>query len=162
MRLLILSIISLCLISSCKQNSDSASFPDTFTEMPWVKLDDVEALVEKEPRKVIVDVYTPWCGPCKMMDQRTFKDPEVIQKLGKEYYPVKFNAEGPDPVTFKGKEYSNPNYNPARAKTRNAKHQLTPFFSVRGYPSLVILNEEMEIQDKIVGFKTAEQLLSKL
>jgi len=56
-----------------------------------------------------------------------------------------------------GKEYANPKFKPNK-RGRNAPHQLSSFFAVRGYPSLVILDENMKIIDKIVGYKTPEQL----
>ena len=33
----------------------------------WLSIEEVEVLQQKEPRKVLMDVYTTWCGPCKMM-----------------------------------------------------------------------------------------------
>lgn len=131
--------------------------PENYTEIPWATMGTIEEMVANEPRKTIVDVYTPWCGPCKMMDKRTFTNPEIINQIGKNFYAVKFNAEGPDAVTFMGKEYANPNFQPNR-RGRNAVHQLSGFFAVRGYPSLVVLDENMKIIDKIVGFRTPEQL----
>lgn len=135
------------------------SEPENYTEIPWVSISEVESLVKQKSKKILVDVYTPWCGPCKMMDRNTFTDSQVINAIGKNFYPVKFNAEGPEQVKFLGKDYSNPNYNPARAKTRNSKHQLAPYFGVRGYPCLVILDENMQVEDKILGYKTPDQLL---
>lgn len=124
----------------------------------WVSLTEAENMAKKSKRNVLVDVYTPWCGPCKMLDRTTFKDPGVVEILNNNFYPVKFNAEGPDPITFKGKEWSNPNFNPQKTRGRNAQHQLSPFFKVRGYPTMVVMNENMEIIEKITGFKTADQL----
>lgn len=147
-------------VFSCKQAAPAE--PDNYTEMPWVSIDKVEDLVEKKSKKILVDVYTPWCGPCKMMDRNTFTDPEVMNIVGKNFYPVKFNAEGPDVYNFKGKEYSNPGYDPAKAKRRNGKHQLANFFAVRGYPTLVVMDENMQIIEKITGYKTPEQLIPLL
>lgn len=130
-------------------------------QMPWVGLGEVEALVKQNPKKIVVDVYTPWCGPCKMMDRNTFSNPEIIQTMGGDFYPVKFNAEGPEPITFMGKEYTNPTYQPNK-RGRNGKHQLAGFFAVRGYPSLVVLDEQMNILGKIVGYRTPEQLKVEL
>ena len=38
----------------------------------WLSIEEVEVLQQKEPRKVLMDVYTTWCGPCKMMMKNTF------------------------------------------------------------------------------------------
>ncbi len=143
-------------------SSTTPAEPDTYAEIPWVSISEVESLVKKNPKKILVDVYTPWCGPCKMMDRNTFTNEEIINQVGKNFYAVKFNAEGPDAVNFMGKEYGNPDYNPARAKTRNGRHQLSSFFNVSGYPCLVILDENMRIVDKILGYKTPSQLAPEL
>ena len=142
-------------------SSATESEPDNYTTMPWVKLDKVESLVKKKPKKILVDVYTPWCGPCKMMDKHTFTDPEIMNQVGKNFYPVKFDAEGPDPINFKGKEYKNPLYKSKDAR-RNPPHQLASFFAVRGYPTLVVLDENMNIIDKIVGYKKPLELKAAL
>lgn len=136
---------------------------DSYVEIPWVGIDEVESLVTAKSKKILVDVYTPWCGPCKMMDRMTFTDQEIINQIGKNFYAVKFNAESPDPIIFQGKEYANPNFRPeVPGNRRNATHQLSPFFAVRGYPSLVIMDDKMNIIGKIVGFKQPAQLKAEL
>jgi len=124
----------------------------------WVKIDKVEDLVKKKPKKIIVDVYTSWCGPCKMLDKTTFKDPGVVKLMSDNFYSVKFNAEGPDPVKFKGKTYTNPRYNPAKTRGRNGQHTLTPTFGIRGYPSIIILDEKMNIVDKASGYLPPDRM----
>lgn len=156
MRITLYILVTILMISCA--NSSSTAEPASYEEIPWVSLSEVEGLVKKKPKKILVDVYTPWCGPCKMMDRNTFTDSEIINQVGKNFYAVKFNAEGPDNVKFQGKEYGNPNYDPARSRTRNARHQLSSFFNVGGYPCLVILDENMRIVDKILGYKTPTQL----
>ena len=129
------AVLALALVlTACKNNGASvaAKEPASTTEVTWFSLTDAESMAKESKRKVLVDVYTPWCGPCKMLDKTTFKDPGVIKILNNDFHAVKFNAEGPDPITFQGKEYSNPNFNPNKTRGRNAVHQLSPFFAVRG------------------------------
>jgi thioredoxin-related protein len=59
----------------------------------WLTIEEVEILQQKNPRKVLMDVYTTWCGPCKMMMKNTFTNKNVIEYINANYYAVKFDAE---------------------------------------------------------------------
>ena len=90
----------------------------------WITLEEAVAAQQKEPRKIMMDVYTQWCGPCKMMMANTFTNANVIEYVNANYYAVKFDAESPEPVTFRGTEFTNPDYVP-NARGRNGVHQLS-------------------------------------
>ena len=128
----------------------------------WVSLEKAQELTKKTPRPIIVDVYTEWCGPCKMLAARTFTDPRVVEFVNQRFYAVKFNAESGDPVTFKGKEYTNPDFNPAATSGRNGTHQLTmaiaPVNGRIAYPTVVYLNSDLELLTPVQGYFTPEQI----
>lgn len=126
-------------------------------EINWLTVDELEAAQAKEPRKVMIDVYTKWCGPCKMMMRNTFTNADVIAYINENYYAVKFDAEGADPVEFKGKTFSNPNHVPNKTG-RNGVHELSRVFQVRAYPTLVYLDESLEMIAPISGYKNPQQL----
>ncbi len=42
---------------------------------------------------IFVDVYTDWCGPCKLMDKQVFSDKVVSSKMKKDFINFKLNAE---------------------------------------------------------------------
>ena len=111
-------------------------------EINWVTLDEAVELQQKEPRKIIMDFYTKWCGPCKLLDRNTFKNKDVAKYINENFYAVKFNAEGNDVVNFKENKFINPKYDPAKANKRNYPHQLTQYFQVNAYPTMVFLDEE--------------------
>ena len=46
-------------------------------KIEWMTLEQAFAATQKEPRKIMVDVYTGWCGWCKVMDQKTFMNDRV-------------------------------------------------------------------------------------
>jgi len=66
----------------------------------WVTMEEALELQKKKPRKIIMDVYTEWCGPCKMLDRNTFKNKDVANYINKNYYAVKFNGEGNDEIKY--------------------------------------------------------------
>ena len=51
----------------------------------WVSIDEAQELNKKEPRKILVDVYTHWCGPCKMMMKYTFSNAWIIDYRSEEH-----------------------------------------------------------------------------
>ena len=151
--------------SPANQNASEAALAaleekDNYEQIPWVKMEDLEFLQQKKPRKVIVDAYTDWCGPCKLMDKHTFENPEMKNYIGKNFYAVKFNAESPDVIKFNGKEWANPGFKPNRR--RNSQHQLASSMGVRDYPTLLILDENLKVIDRISGLRMPPQLKDEL
>lgn len=127
-------------------------------QINWVTMDEALELQKKEPKKIFMDVYTNWCGPCKMLDKNTFQTKDVADYVNKHYYAVKFNAEGNDKVTYKGNTFGNPNYNPSRANSRNSAHDFSRFLKVNAYPTMVFFDEEANLISPLPGYLTPQQL----
>jgi thioredoxin-related protein len=107
----------------------------------WYTFEEAVALSKKEPRKIMIDVFTDWCGYCKLMDKNTFSNTIVADYLNKSYYPVKFNAEQKEDVVFDEKTFK------FVAQGARGYHELA-YALLNGqmsYPSLVFLNEQIQI-----------------
>lgn len=144
-KLVILAIVLVSYLGLNAQNVD------------WMSMNEALAAQEKEPKKIFMDAYTDWCGPCKTLDKKTLNHPKVAAYLNKHFYPVKFNAEGTEKIMYKDFEYTNPNHDPNR-KGRNAQHFLANALNISAYPTLVFFDEEGEVIAPVVGYKTPEQL----
>ena len=105
-----------------------------------------------------MDLYTNWCGPCKLMDKKTFQNPYVAAYVREHYYAVKFNAEGNDVINFKGYEFTNPNYNPSKSNRRNSSHQLTRSLGVSAYPTIVFLDKSSNLVHRLRGYQSPRQI----
>ena len=126
-------------------------------EIKWMSMNEALTAQKHAPKKIVMDAYTNWCGPCKMMDKNTFTNKDVISYVNKHFYAVKFDAEGTEEVMYKDFNYTNPNFDPAR-KGRNSQHFFADALKVTGYPSLIFFDEKSEIIAPIVGYRTPEQL----
>src|SRR6056300_1320400 len=91
-------------------------------QVKWYSLEEALAAQKQEPKPIMLDAYTVWCGPCKLLDKNTFGNPDVSEYLNTYFYPVKFNAEGNKDIQFQGQSFSNANYDPKKANVRNATH----------------------------------------
>ena len=130
-------------------------------EIKWLTLNEALTLQKKTPKPIFMDVYTDWCGPCKMLDAKTFKDKTFAEYISKNYYAVKFNAEGNGEITYNKKKYSNPEFKEGQ-KGRNGTHQFTNFLNLEGYPTMIVFDKKGVISKNIVGYRTAEQILPEL
>ncbi|SFD15047.1 thioredoxin family protein [Algibacter pectinivorans] len=135
-----------------------SSFNVMAQEINWVTFEEAIKLQKKEPKKIMMDAYTNWCGPCKMLDRNTFQNKDVADYVNANYYAVKFNAEGNEAINYNGKTYLNPNYDPAKANRRNSPHELSRYFQINAYPTIVFLDENANIIFPLRGYKTPAQI----
>lgn len=140
--------------------SAQTSTKKVIKKINWMTLEEAQELTKKDPKPIVVDMYTHWCGPCRMMMSQTFTDGKLIDYMNENFYAVKFNAEGPDDVTFNGKTYSNPQFDANKnPRSRNATHEFVFTTGLRGYPTLMIYNPDLEIAGRLVGFQKAPQVM---
>jgi thioredoxin 1 len=92
----------------------------------------------KETGKVIfIDAYTSWCGPCKKMAAISFKDESVAKTFNKKFINIKVEMEqDPD------------------------GDEIARFYRVRAYPTLLFIDAEGNLVKSVIGFQTADRLLT--
>lgn len=128
-------------------------------QIEWMSWSEAMAANEKEPRKILVDVYTDWCGWCKKMDKSTFVDPKVVATVHKKFYAVKLDAEQKGTIDWAGHTFK------FRADAgRKGVHELAVALldSRMSYPSIVYLNEQQQRITIAPGFKAADAMLTEL
>jgi len=112
----------------------------------WISLQEAATKLEKEKRPVLIDLYTDWCGWCKVMDKKTYSNKKVSEYIGQKFYAVKIDAESKQDITWNGKKYS---YN-AQAKMNDfaiylSKGQLM-------FPTTVVLPADGSEPQAIPGY----------
>jgi thioredoxin-related protein len=150
LRLLFLCFMLVAFSSNAAQaQAKKKSMVATTDKIEWLTIEEVAEKMKTAPRKVVIDVYTDWCGWCKKMDQSTFNNPEVIAYVNKNYYAVKLNAEGKEPISVMNKTY---NYNP-----EYKVHELAAAFlqGQMSYPSTVYLDEQLRMLTPVPGYLDA-------
>ncbi|MBX2904367.1 MAG: DUF255 domain-containing protein [Chitinophagales bacterium] len=125
----------------------------------WLTWEQAQAAQKVKPKKIVVDVYTDWCGWCKRMDATTFSHPEIVKYVNEHYYAVKFNAEQRQPIVFNGKEYK------FIGQGSRGYHELAAFImnNKMSYPTTVYLDEQLSILSPVPGYlepATFEMILS--
>lgn len=145
------------IFSSCQESTPNVS---TLVdgELNWLTIEQAQELQGNTDKLFLVDVYTDWCGWCKVMDKKTFTDSGIKKYLDENFYVVKFNAEQKEPITFKGKEYV------WRSGGRRGVNTLAvEMLNGRlGYPSLVFLDSNLEKIKVVPGYKTPDQLMEAM
>ena len=120
----------------------------------WMTLEEALEKSKTEKRKIFVDVFTDWCGWCKRMDSTTFVNPAVAEYLNEHYYPVKFNAEQQEDITYKDKTYHFKK-NGARGFHELAAEWLNNRLS---YPTVVFLDENQGVIQPLPGYQDASKM----
>ncbi|RUA11692.1 MAG: thioredoxin family protein [Flavobacteriia bacterium] len=127
-------------------------------EINWMTMEQALDAQAKKPKKIMMDAYTKWCGPCKLLDKNTFHNPDVVKYVNDNFYAVKFDAEGTSEFNYKGENYNNPGFDASRGNGRNAQHKFSQALGINAYPSIVFFDEKGDPIVVLPGYKTPQQL----
>jgi thioredoxin-related protein len=121
----------------------------------WLTIDEAMEKAKTEKKKIFIDVFTDWCGWCKVMDRETFSDPEVAKMLNEQFYPVKLNAETrKEDIVFNGTTFKYIQTSDGRGLHEFAAALLRNQLS---YPTVVFLSEDLGYIAPLPGFKKAPE-----
>jgi thioredoxin 1 len=87
-------------------------------------------------KSIFVDFYADWCAYCKEMDEVTYTDPQVKEKLTQNYVLLKVDVD------------ENP--------------ELSSKYQAYGLPTMLILDSKGNEVKRISGFQSPEQLLTQI
>jgi thioredoxin-related protein len=121
----------------------------------WYSIDEAVQLASQEPKIMVIDVYTDWCGWCKRMEATTFSDSEIIKLMNEHFYPVKLNAEGKDDIvignrTFKFVDNGSRGYHEVAAIVTRGR---------LSYPTISYLDAQGKVLEAAPGYKTPDQFM---
>ena len=135
----------LCTISVFSQKKARTS-PD------WTTLEEAEKKLKNNNIPVLIDLYTDWCGWCKVMDRKTWSDPQVRSYLQANFTPVKINAESPKSIVWNNEQY--------RWQPNQRTHEFALFIAGPrlSYPTLVIIPAAGEAPQAIPGYLKPREL----
>ncbi|MFK5881858.1 MAG: protein-disulfide reductase DsbD [Sulfurospirillum sp.] len=103
-------------------------------------LDELDKIVKNSKKPVMIDFYADWCISCKELDEKTFKDVQVRNKMDR------FNLIRID-VT----------------KNDLEDKKLLKRFNVFGPPAIIFFKNGKELKSlKVVGYKNAEEFAPQL
>jgi len=113
------------------------SRPRASKPFPWIdaNLDRGIAEARESGRKVILDFWTSWCGPCHSLDEWIWSDAEVAAALNTGYVGVKFDGD--------------------------LAKEMVRKFRVEGYPTLIVLDSSGK-ELRRFGYQPSKQMLETL
>ncbi len=97
-------------------------------DLNWTNYTDGIRQASAARKKILIDVYTDWCGWCKKMEKDTYSDEDIKGYLTSNYILVRLNAESDKKETVGNEEMTQADI--ARA------------YKVNGYPTTVFLNSD--------------------
>ena len=117
------------------------------SKVNWIELDN-NTEINNNGKKIIIDLYTDWCGWCKVMERNTFTDPDVIKHINNNFLPIKFDAEYKNNVVFNKNSYKY--VKSGRKGINELAYALTN--GNLSYPMTVFLDENYQLITLLPGY----------
>jgi thioredoxin-related protein len=128
-----------------KPPSRSATPAPGEKKLDWLAFDAATERAAKEGKHVIVDIYTTWCGWCKVMDRETYGNAEVADYLKQNFVLAKVNGESSSRIHWQGKELT--------------ERQFAREVGVTGFPATYFLKPDSELLGGMPGFIRAKDFI---
>jgi len=123
----------------------TATAPKETEKVQWLTFDAAVEKAQKENKHLIVDVYTNWCGWCKVMDRQTYGNAEVAAYLTANFAMAKVNGESAAKLTWQGKSLS--------------EREFAKAVGVNGYPSTFFMKPNADLLGGVAGYIKSPDML---
>jgi thioredoxin-related protein len=146
-----LTVVALVAIGALSFFDSSGSATETENKnasLQWRSFDEGVTLTKQENKKLLIDVYTDWCGWCKKMDKEVYGNEAVKNILGKKFVVVKLNAESNKTLTFNGNTMSE------MAFAQGA--------GVTGYPTTIFIDSDTKPITLLPGYVESKEFFKIL
>ena len=120
------------------ESAEKGEVPKSGEKLEWLAFDAATARAKDQKKHVIVDIYTVWCGWCRIMEQQTYGDPEVAAYLRDNFVLAKVNGESSAKLKWRGRELT--------------ERQFARVVGVTGYPATYFLKPDAELLGGMGGF----------
>lgn len=100
-----------------------------FSRKSWT---DVLAEAKLQRKLIFIDVYTTWCGPCKMLDNQVFSSRAVGRQFNSHFISYKADAE-------------------------RGGLTIARTYNVSAYPTGLFINGDGQLIHSFVGFRPADE-----
>jgi thioredoxin-related protein len=124
-------LVFLLMLLTCGLNSAAAA-----ERIEWHGYDAGMSRSKFENKKVFLFFYAEWCVYCRDMDHKTFKDPNVIGTLNRDFIAIRVDSD--------------------------REQAAAALFKVKGLPDSWFLAESGDIIGHRPGFIPADQLMKIL
>lgn len=115
----------------------SALMAPAQTEFRHISFDEALTAAKQENKLVFIDFFTTWCGPCKMMSNKTFPMPEVGEFMNAKFIPLKLDAE-------------------------KEGLELAQRYEVKAYPTYIVVDGDGKQVAKFSGYMEGTKFIDKV
>lgn len=135
--LIIIVIVSLLVIGVAVSSLNSNKPTDHTPPIQWgTDLNHAMQEAKASNKSIFVDFYADWCAYCKEMDEVTYADPQVKDKLSQNYVLLKVDVDENPSISSKYQAYS--------------------------LPTMIIVDSNGSEIKRIIGYQGPEQLLNQI
>jgi thioredoxin-related protein len=139
------AVLAAMLLIGVFLQSKGSSESVTESSISWHSFDEALTIAKRDNKKVLLDVYTDWCGWCKKMDSEVYTDKSVITALTASFVAVKLNAESSKPLTYQGRSFT--------------EQSFAAGAGVTGYPATIFLDAGLAPITLVPGYIPADRFL---
>ncbi len=132
--------------------------PAGFAQLKIYPFEEAEKLSKENPKPFVVFIHTSWCNYCKMMENSTFKNQEIITLLNDNFYFISLDAESKKNIHFNNHTFQ---FIPKGQNTgiHELATELATINSQVVYPTVTILKSDFSIVFQKHSFLSSKELL---